>query len=219
MKEAYVRRKSLTIVSISSASYWLTRIDRENLYTAVMTEIILYPTETLYGLGVNAFSETDWNQLCTLKGRSEKQTASWLVRSLDDIDRLAVLTKQARYLANSYLPGPLTLVLHAREAVPHYCRAVDGTVSFRISSDSVAKNLIHDYMEKSGGIPLTSTSANLHGQKTFSTVTEILDQFGEKRKMITRVYDDGPRAGCASTVVRCVDEEVVVLRQGIIRID
>jgi L-threonylcarbamoyladenylate synthase len=179
-----------------------------------MSEIILYPTETVYGLGVNAFSREDWARLCELKGRSENQTASWLVRSVADIDRLAVVTEAARQIMETYLPGPLTVVLMAREIVPRYCRAADGTCSFRISSDPMAQALIADYMKQSAGVPLTCTSANVHGQPTLSTPAEIQSQFGERKHSITKIVDGGTRNGQSSTVVRCVGDTVAVLRQG-----
>jgi L-threonylcarbamoyladenylate synthase len=184
-----------------------------------MSEIILYPTETIYGLGVNAFDEEAWAKLCVLKGRSESQTASWLVRSIADIERLAEVTEEARQLMEKYLPGPLTVVLKARDNVPLQCRAADGTVSFRISSDPIAQRIITKYMEGSGGVPLTCTSANVHGQPTMSTPEEILEQFGERQHLITEVIDDGVRNGLASTVVRCAEGVIEVLRSGTITIN
>jgi tRNA threonylcarbamoyl adenosine modification protein (Sua5/YciO/YrdC/YwlC family) len=179
-----------------------------------MSEIFLYPTETIYGLGVNAFDKKAWSDLCVLKGRDEAQTASWLVRDMIDVERLAVVTDNARVLAKRYLPGPLTLVLQARKTVPEHCLAADGTVSFRISSDPLAQQLIAEYMRKSGGVPLTCTSANVHGAPTPSMVEEILRQFGERSEMVTKVIDGGVRIGTPSTIVRCVGEWVEVLRQG-----
>jgi L-threonylcarbamoyladenylate synthase len=184
----------------------------------LMKEIILYPTETVYGLGVNAFDADAWQQLCVLKGRSAQQTASWLVRNVSDIERLGRVTSQARKLIEQYLPGPLTLILQATDLVPEYCKAEDGTVSFRLSSDPLAEQLIEDYMEKSSGVPLTCTSANVHGEPTLPTVAEILEQFGNRRELITKIIDGGARNGQSSTVVRCIGEEMVVLRQGDIEI-
>ena len=179
-----------------------------------MTEIILYPTETIYGLGVNAFDQAAWEHLCVLKARETAQTASWLVRDLGDIERLGVVTEAARQLVERYLPGPLTLVLAASDVVPVYCRAADDTVSFRISSDSLAQQLIAEYMKESDGVPLTCTSANVHGEPTAASPAEILAQFGERAHMITKVIDGGLREGQASTVVRCVGGGIEVLREG-----
>jgi L-threonylcarbamoyladenylate synthase len=183
-----------------------------------MKEVILYPTETVYGLGVNAFDQAAWQQVCALKGRSTEQTASWLVRGVEDMERLAVVSNGARELIAQYLPGPLTLVLVALPSVPTYAKAQDGTVSFRISSDPFAQQLIGAYMEKSGGVPLTSTSANVHGAPTLPAVDLILAQFGERKSLITNVIDGGVRCGQSSTVVRCIGDAVEVLREGAIRL-
>lgn len=179
-----------------------------------MSEIILYPTETVYGLGVNAFDAAAWSLLCTLKGRAEKQTASWLVRSEDDIERLGVVTSTARQIMEKHMPGPVTLVLQARGTVPKRCQAVDRTVSFRMSSDPLATKLIFEYMKHSNGVPLTCTSANVHGLPTLTNPVAIMNQFGDRRSLITRVIDGGARSSEPSTVVRCVGKRVEVLRQG-----
>lgn len=183
-----------------------------------MSEIILYPTETVYGLGVNAFSQSDWQELCRLKNRSSAQTASWLVRSVDDIERMAEVTEKGREIMNKYLPGPLTVVFKAKDSVPVYCRAADGTVSFRISSDPLAQELINEYMEKSGGVPLTCTSANLHGLPSEISVKDILSQFNSNSNLITRVIDGGVRSGVSSTVVSFINDEVKILRQGAVEL-
>ena len=78
------------------------------------SEIILFPTESVYGLGVNPFDGEALEQLYTLKGRAGDKLFSWLVRSVADIERYAFLNDTARRLADGFLPGPLTLVLKLR---------------------------------------------------------------------------------------------------------
>ncbi len=175
--------------------------------------MILYPTETVYGLGVNPFDPEALEKLYTLKGREIHKAVSWLVRDIADIERYAEVSPRAREIAMRFLPGPLTLVLPARSLPPHL--ADFSTLSFRISSDPIAQKLIRTYMEEHDA-PLTCTSANLSGYPTLFTVPEILAQLGEKAKMITRVIDDGPRSGLASTVVSVVGERVECLREGAI---
>ncbi len=182
-----------------------------------MSEIILYPTETIYALGVNAFDTDAWEALCTLKQRDPAQRASWLVRSISDIEEWAIIPDSARPIMAEHLPGPLTVVLAAKDSVPKAVQASDGTVSFRISSDPVAELLIRDYMSKHE-VPLTCTSANIHGQLTEAKVRDILAQFGESAGMITKIVDDGPRRDTASTIIRCVGDSIEVLRQGSIYI-
>lgn len=178
-----------------------------------MSEIILYPTETIYALGVNAFDVEAWEALCALKQREATQRASWLVRTIADIEEWAIIPESARPIMDEHLPGPLTMVLAAKDSVPKEAQALDGTVSFRISSDPVAELLIRDYMSKHE-VPLTCTSANIHGQPTEAKVRDILAQFGEEAKRISKIVDDGPRRDTASTIIRCVDNSIEILRQG-----
>lgn len=178
-----------------------------------MIDVLLYPTETLYALGVNALDVDAVATLHVLKGRAPEKAASWLVRSLDDIARYAVLEEPAAEIAARFLPGPLTLVLCARDDVPPSVIAPDRTVGFRISKDTIAQTVVSEFMETHNA-PLTCTSANVSGTPTLPTPQEILQQFGEHAADITHVIDDGPRKGLASTIVRVVDGKVTVLREG-----
>ncbi|MEK7462221.1 MAG: L-threonylcarbamoyladenylate synthase [Patescibacteria group bacterium] len=182
-----------------------------------MSEIILYPTETVYALGVNPFDRAAWHDLCELKERHGYQTASWLLPSVEDIASYANVTKVAKELIDRYMPGPFTIVLKAKDYLPREVQMLDGTVSFRVSSDPVTQEFIAEYMATRNA-PLTCTSANRHGQPTMITPQSIAGQFGDKVQMITKIIDDGPRFGRPSTIVRCVDDVVTVLRQGSIQI-
>jgi len=175
--------------------------------------IILYPTETIYALGVNAFDTEALASLYELKGRESSKSVSVLVRNIEDIGRYAYLGNKARKLAENFLPGPLTLVLKVKEDVPSTLATSDGTLGFRVSSDMVAQKVITDFMEKYKA-PLTCTSANISGEDTFSRVSDILEQFGDKSRMIDKIYDDGFRSDTSSTVVKIVDEKITILRSG-----
>jgi len=175
--------------------------------------MILYPTETVYALGVNAFDQVEVGKLTELKRRDESQSMSWLVRDLADIERYAVLGERAAAIAKRWLPGPLTLVLKAGDSVPRSFTRQDGTVSFRISTDRMAQKLIADFMSQHDA-PLTCTSANLSGHEVLAIPTDILAQFGQAAEKIDTVLDDGPRRGLLSTVVRVIGNEVTVLRAG-----
>lgn len=176
--------------------------------------MILYPTETIYALGVNGFDASELQKLYELKGRDEGKPVSLLVRSIADIEKYAELSPRALRIAKRFLPGPLTLVLPAldRSLSPV---APDGTLSFRISSDPLAAKLI-DELATNEPFALTATSANVSGEETMSTVPEILAQFGEQASHIDRIIDGGPRRGTASTVVRVIGDDVTIHREGAI---
>ncbi len=177
--------------------------------------MILYPTETIYALGVNALDEAAVARLFAAKGRDEGKSVSWLVRDVDDIAYYGELSLTAERIAVHFLPGSLTLVLPARETVSQQFRGPGGTVSFRISPDPVAQSLIKEFMTEHQA-PLTCTSANRSGQPPLPTVPEILAQLGDGATLIDRVIDDGPRSGLPSTVVKVVGDSVEILREGAI---
>jgi L-threonylcarbamoyladenylate synthase len=181
--------------------------------------MILYPTETIYALGVNALEEVEIAELFRLKGRDEGKAVSWLVRDFEDITRWGEVNEKAAKIAEHFLPGPLTLVLCAKENVPLYRRRTANEVSFRISPDPIAQQLIADYMATYDA-PLTCTSANISGLPTLPTVLTIIAQFrqhhGTDVSLDWSIYDDGPRTGAASTVVRVVGDDVTILREGAI---
>jgi len=175
--------------------------------------MILYPTETLYALGVDALDTRELSKLFALKERDRTKAASWLVRSLEDIRRYAEVPPLAQKIAEAFLPGSLTLVLKADVSISDECVAPNRTIGFRISSDPIAQKLIAEHMEMHN-TPLTCTSANVSGAPTLPTVGEILQQFGEHAQRIIRVIDDGPRKGLASTIVRVLGDELTILREG-----
>lgn len=176
--------------------------------------MILYPTETLYALGVNALDLNEIAQLRELKERGVSQDAfSWLVRSVEDIERFAVVPPLAIKIIEHFLPGSLTLVLKAKINVLDTVVAGDRTIGFRISSDPVTRELIERYMEEHNA-PLTCTSANVSGAPTLQTPGEILQQFGPRARMIDTVIDDDSRKGLASTIVRVIGDTMTILREG-----
>lgn len=176
--------------------------------------MILYPTETLYALGVNAFDSKEIAKLNIIKDRDKSKVAiSWLVRDMDDIARYAEIPEKATKIAEQFLPGSLTLVLKSKIDISNNLIAKDRTIGFRLTSDPIAQKLIAEYMEEHNA-PLTCTSANVSGLSTLATPSEILQQFGSKASMITKTTDDGPRKGLASTVVRVLGDDVTVLREG-----
>jgi L-threonylcarbamoyladenylate synthase len=111
------------------------------------------------------------------------------------------------------LPGKLTLVLETLPSVSRNVTAQDGTIGFRISSDPFAQKTIEEFMAQHDA-PLTCTSANVSGLATLGTTGEILQQFGPKANLITKIVDGGPRKGLASTIVRVIGDEVTILREG-----
>jgi L-threonylcarbamoyladenylate synthase len=172
--------------------------------------VVAYPTETLYGLGVDPFREEALERLYVLKGRPAEMPVSILVRDVAMLREVVQeLPAQAMRLVEAFLPGPLTLVLHARPGLPERLTSGTGKVGVRISAHPFMQHLFASY-----GAPVTTTSANPSGRPDARDVKEILAYFPEG---IDCILDGGPAPGVpGSTVVDGTGEAVVILREGAI---
>ncbi len=172
--------------------------------------MILYPTETVYALGVGVFDTVEVEKLFTLKRRDDKKAVSWLVRNLADIEKYAELSVVAKEIAQRFLPGPLTIILPAKVTVPRLYTAENKTIGFRISSDPIAQKIITNFIQEND-MPLTCTSANVSGLPTLPTPSEILNQFGNDQSLIDIIYDEGARTGTHSTIIQVTGSQINVM--------
>lgn len=174
--------------------------------------IYLYPTDTLYGLGVDATDPEAINVLRALKGEGrEGKHFSITVSDLAMLDEYAYVTPLAEKLIEKFLPGKITIVLKPRN-LPSELGVGTDEVGVRIPNNQLALNLIEKI-----GKPITATSANVSGMPTKDTPAEILEQFGNNAHLITDVIDGGQLvASDPSTVVDARDEEPIIIREGAI---
>ncbi len=175
-----------------------------------MQDIILYPTDTIYGLAVDATDPEAVLALQKLKGRDEKKPISIVVTDMDMADRYAVVTPLARRLAEKFLPGKLTIILDSRDNLAPGVTAGTGSIGIRIPNHPVPLRLVQKL-----GVPVTATSANVADMPTEKTCDKILVQFGERARMITEVIDEGELPeSLASTVVDARGNMPVIVREG-----
>lgn len=171
--------------------------------------IVLYPTDTIYGLGVDATNHAALVRLKELKGRDKKKPISVIMPDLATIERYAVLGGAARKLAEKFLPGALTLVLPVRDAAFSEI-TLNNAIGIRIPDDEFCRALSQAF-----GKPFTSTSANRAGRETARHTNEVLAQFGDRMSEVALVVDGGERKNeLPSTVVSCIGETPHVLREG-----
>lgn len=170
--------------------------------------IVLYPTDTLYGLAVDAFNRSALERLRELKGREKKKPISIVVPDIDGIEAHAEMDSVAQHFAKRYLPGALTLVLPAKGHVPAELM-LNGAIGVRVPDDAFALSLARSFG------PFTATSANRAGFPTPKTPHAIIEQFGPLAMQIDLIIDAGERAGApGSTVMAFRNGEAVVLREG-----
>lgn len=131
--------------------------------------VIVYPTETIYGIGANAWDGTAIAKVRALKHRTDQKPILVIVRSREQLSTVVSgITPVAERLMDAFWPGPLTLVFKASNKVPDLLSRGTGTIGVRIPSSPVCLRLL-----ELAGCPLTSTSANITGKPTPRTVTEI----------------------------------------------
>lgn len=181
--------------------------------TAVLSSggIVLYPTDTLYGLAADATNPAALATLRALKGRETKKPIFVVIPDIGSIGTYAVLNEAGKELARRFLPGPLTLVAQATDALPKELTLAGG-IGIRIPDDAFCSALAQAF-----GKPFTATSANRSGQETRATVHDIICQFGHLAEEIALAIDDGDRkGGRGSTVVTVMSGTPHILREGAI---
>lgn len=170
--------------------------------------IVAIPTETVYGLGANAFDERAVARVFDVKGRPRFDPLIVHVADLSELDRLVLnLPGSARELIDRFWPGPLTLVLPKRAEVPDLVTAGCPTVAVRMPDHPVTLEII-----RAAGVAVAAPSANLFGRISPTTAAHVADQLGEN---VDLIVDGGPcRVGIESTVLQVEAHGFTLLRPG-----
>lgn len=171
-------------------------------------DVIVFPTETLYGLGADALNDAAVEKVFQLKGRDPNNPIAVLVSDRAMLNAVAsALPPLAEKLIERFWPGPLTLVLPARPDLPAPLVNATGGVGVRISSQPIAQKLI----ELFGG-PLTATSANPSGQPGALTIAQAKVYFSGSIEIFV---DGGDLASTTGSTVAAVKENSVkMIRAG-----
>ena len=155
-------------------------------------ECVVYPTETVYGLGADALDPDAVERVFELKGRDHDRPVSLAVPEVSALDEYVRLSERERAFAEAFLPGPVTLVAERRDAVPDALTGGRDRVGVRVPDHPVALELL-----RRAGTPLTATSANRSGAGSARRVEEVDASIREA----CVVVDAGETPGGGSTVV------------------
>jgi len=168
--------------------------------------LVVYPTDTVYGLGCDPFNVMAVKRVFRVKGERKKPLPI-LASSSRHVKRIATMSREAEKIANCFWPGPLTLVLPKKPILPEVVTCNLDSVGVRVPKHDVALELI----SLSNGL-LVGTSANKTGEKPPRTAQEAAEQLGQKTNLI---LDSGPAAlGVPSTVVDLTSKKPKMLREG-----
>ena len=169
--------------------------------------LIIYPTDTVYGLGCNPFDEQAVRRVFEVKGREARRPLPVLASSLEEVLRIAVLDEEALRLARSFWPGPLTLVVPRKPVLPDVVACGLPSVGVRVPGHEFALKVIR----ACGGL-LVGTSANRSGRPAPRTAQEAISELGDR---VDLVIDAGPAPlGIPSTVLDLTGPEPKVIRVG-----
>ncbi|MCI9177301.1 MAG: threonylcarbamoyl-AMP synthase [Clostridia bacterium] len=172
--------------------------------------LVLFPTETVYGIGANALDEKAVKKIFEAKGRAGDNPLIVHVANIQMVEELVeTITPLEKKLIQEFWPGPLTVIFNrkSKEIIPNVVTANLNTVGIRMPSNKIAQELI-----QMAGVPIAAPSANVSGKPSGTTVEDIIEELQEK---VSYILDGGfADIGLESTVIKVVEKQIVILRPG-----
>ncbi len=180
----------------------------EVLATLRSGELVVFPTDTLYGIGADPFKEASIKKVFVAKNRPFDMPLSIAVSNEKMMESVAVLNANARKLIRKFMPGPITIMLTKKPTIPDILTSGANSVGIRIPEHPLALSLIDRFG------PITATSANLHSHKD---PTDISVPRKDLKDHVKIYIDCGKTMYSApSTIVDVSDGEVAVIRKGVV---
>lgn len=172
-----------------------------------MSKVIIFPTDTVYGIGTPILDVEGIKRIYKIKHRDETKPLACLCANLEQIEEIAVVNEKALRLIQRYLPGPLTLILNSK---PKIFQAIGyQTIGVRIPDHEIALKILNE------NGPMLTTSVNESGCVALNEYDEIIKEYSS---CVDYIYDTNTTSSnIASTVVLCTSDELKVLREGQIK--
>lgn len=177
--------------------------------------VIIYPTDTVYGMGCDITNQKAIERVCQIKGvKPQKQNFSFICYDLSNIsDFTRTVSTPVFKMMKKALPGPFTFILNANNNVPKLLNNKKKTVGIRVPDHAIPRTLVNEL-----GQPILTTSIKDDDDVIeYSTDPELI--YEKYRDLVDLVIDGGYGNNVASTVIDCTGEEIEVLRQGLGEMD
>lgn len=170
--------------------------------------LVIFPTETVYGIGTNGLNENAIKNLYSVKKRDLNKPISLLVSNIDMVNQIAYDINDIEYnLMNAFFPGPFTIVLKKKNIISDVLTAGKDTVGVRMPDCEITQKLI-EY----ANCPIAAPSANISGKPSGTTVNDFINDFSDK---VDYIIDNGDaKIGVASTIVQVINGVPNILREG-----
>ncbi len=175
--------------------------------------VIIFPTDTVYGIGCNPFSIKALNKLFEFKQRDYTKPINVLTDSIDKIKLVSTnISSKEMEIMNKYFPSDLTIILNKKDNVPDILTANLNTIGVRIPNSDIALTILKEYK-----YPIATTSVNISGEKPSLEVKDFYDDFKDK---VDIIVDGGKsKIGIPSTIIKIENNNVNVLRQGNLKVE
>ncbi|HMQ78339.1 MAG TPA: L-threonylcarbamoyladenylate synthase [Ignavibacteria bacterium] len=176
-------------------------------------EVAAFPTETVYGIGANAYDEKAVRKIFKAKGRpADNPLIVHIARKKDILILAKEITPSAKKIISVFFPGPVTVILKKNEIVPDIVTAGLNTIAIRMPASKISRELI-----KQSGVPIAAPSANLSGSPSPTNFIHVLRDMRNKIPCV--LVGPAARYGLESTVIDCTGKFPVILRPGSITLE
>ena len=169
--------------------------------------LVIYPTETCYGIGADATDVKAIKKIHRVKKRSSSKPIHVIVSSLKIMEKYGEITKEIRFLTKKFMPGPLSIVTRKKKTIPKILNSKE--ITFRIPSHHIAFMLV-----KEAKLPITATSANISNQPPLYKIKDVIKTFENKVEMI---LDYGDLRKVRPSTFVDMKSEPKILREGPIK--
>lgn len=191
---------------------WKNMIIPEELNDCVSTikngGIVIFPTETVYGIGTNAFCEQSVKKIYEIKNRPDEKAVSILLNNIEQIENYAIINNEIeRKIIQNFMPGPITIILERKKEILDHVATGKNTIGIRIPSNNIILSILQKL-----DLPIVAPSANISGQPSGVMLEDIIEDFKNK----VDICIDGGKCDISesSTIVQVIDGKVEIIRQG-----
>ena len=169
--------------------------------------LIIFPTDTVYGIACNSFSDKAIKKLYLAKNRSFDKPIGVLTDSMSKINLVVEnISSAEKELIDKYFPGNLTIIFNKKKSVSDLLTSGNSTIGVRIPNNEIALSILKSYP-----YPLATTSVNLAGKKDGTRVSDFISDFKDK---VDIIIDGGITNEVPSTIVRVENDKLNIIRQG-----
>lgn len=188
----------------------VTELNNDIKEEILKDNLIIFPTETVYGIGANALSEKAVNKIFAVKTRAKNNPLIVHLKDKLEIEKYAIISNQIEQkLIDAFMPGPFTIILKKKEIIPSCVTANMDSVGIRIPIHQMA----HEFLELVN-VPIAAPSANISSRPSGTKVADIKDEFDS---LVPYIIDNGEATiGLESTVVKVIDNIPTILRPGFV---